>query len=269
MPDDRPIGIFDSGVGGLTVARAVLDLLPHESLIYLGDTARFPYGPRPQEEIRAFAVEIARYLVGRGVKMVVTACNSVEVSAIEDVARASQVPVVGVVDPGMRAAARATRSGVIGLIGTEATVSSGAYERAARRAGAGLQLVQQPCPAFVEFVERGDTSSEELLTIARGYLAPLQEARVDTLILGCTHYPMLSGLISYVMGPDVALVSSAEETAKDVYRTLVAHGLERDPQLGPPEHRFLATGDPVSFATLARRFLGPEVLSVQPAASLR
>ena len=253
MSDGRPIGIFDSGVGGLTVARAVLDMLPQESLIYVGDTARFPYGPRPQEEIRAFAIEIARYLVSRGVKMIVVGCNSVEVSAIEDVVRAAQVPVVGVIDPGMRAAARATRSGVVGLIGTQATVESGAYARAARRAGAGISLVQQACPAFVEHVERGDTSSDELLAIARGYLGPLREAEVDTLIMGCTHYPLLSGLLSCVMGPDVVLVSSAEETAKDVYAALLDMDLGSDDS--DPSHEFMCTGDPVEFQRVAEIFL--------------
>lgn len=261
MSDGRPIGIFDSGVGGLTVARAILDLVPHESIVYLGDTARFPYGPRPQEEIRGFAIEIAGYLVDRGVKMIVTACNSVEVSAIEDVVRAAQVPVVGVIEPGMRAAARATRSGVVGLIGTQATVESGAYPRAARREGAGIELVQQACPAFVDHVERGDTASEELLAIARVYLAPLQEAGVDTLILGCTHYPMLSGLISHVMGTEVALVSSAEETAKDVYSALLDLGIGRAQGRGAV-HAFLCTGDPDRFRHVAELFLGEAAASV-------
>ena len=257
MPDGRPIGIFDSGVGGLTVVRSVMDLVPHESLIYVGDTANFPYGPRGQDEIRGFAVAIAEYLVAREVKMVVTACNSVEVSAIEDVARAAQVPVVGVIDPGMRAAARVTRTGRIGLIGTQATVSSGAYERAAAHEGAGIELFQEACPVFVEHVERGDTTSDALLEAARGYLAPLQEAGVDTLILGCTHYPMLSGLISYVMGPDVALVSSAEETAKDIYSAL----LDMDLAAGrhtPASHEFLCTGEPQQFQSVAEVFLGAE-----------
>jgi glutamate racemase len=264
VADGRPIGIFDSGVGGLTVARAVLEMLPRESLIYVGDTARFPYGSRPQEEIRGFAVEIARYLVGRGVKMIVVGCNSVEVSAIEDVVRAAQVPVVGVIDPGMRAAAHATRSGVVGLIGTEATVSSGAYERAARRAGAGISLVQQACPSFVEHVERGDTSSDELSAVARGYLEPLRRAEVDTLIMGCTHYPLLSGLLSSVMGPDVVLVSSAEETAKDVYAALLDMDLGTDGEGAELSHEFLCTGDPVEFQRVAEVFL-PEA-SVEAAA---
>lgn len=262
MPDSRPIGIFDSGVGGLTVARAVFDLLPHEPIVYVGDTARFPYGPRPLDEIRSFAMEIAAHLLSRDVKMLVVACNSIEVAAIRHVTEAAGIPVVGVIDPGARAAVHVTRNGRVGLIGTEATVASGAYERAIDTTGADVVLFSQACPAFVEHVERGDTSSNVLLAAARGYLLPLQEEGVDTLILGCTHYPLLSGLISYVMGPDVVLVSSAEETAKDVYAMLLERGLQRV-DAGPPRHEFLCTGDPTQFQAVAEHFLGPEVVEVR------
>jgi glutamate racemase len=264
VPDDRPIGVFDSGVGGLTVARAILALLPHEPLVYVGDTARFPYGPRSLGEIRAFAVEIARSLVQRDVKMLVVACNSVEVAAVDDVAVAAGTPVVGVIDPGARAAVRATRNGEVGLIGTQATVASGAYERAIKVADPQVRLSQVACPAFVDHVERGDTSSPALRDVATGYLDPLRERGVDTLILGCTHYPLLSGLLQLVMGPDVVLVSSAEETAKDVYGTLVVAGLEGAGS-SAPRHEFLATGDPHRFQSLAERFLGPEVEEVRAA----
>lgn len=268
MADSRPIGVFDSGVGGLTVARAILELLPGEPLIYLGDGARFPYGPRPVEEIRRFAVEIAEDLVRRDVKMIVVACNSVEVAAISEVTEAAGVPVIGVIDPGVRAAIRATRNGRIGMIGTEATVRSGAYERAVAATGAPVELFTQACPAFVEHVERGDTSSRELLGVARAYLEPLRAAGVDTLILGCTHYPLLSGLISYVMGDGVVLVSSAEETAKDVYAALLREGLLReDPD--PPAREWLTTGDPQAFLRLVRLFLGPDVHDVRVARAAR
>jgi glutamate racemase len=281
MPDSRPIGVFDSGVGGLTVARAILDLLPNEPMIYVGDSARYPYGPRPLEEIRRFALEIAGDLVRRDVKMIVVACNSVEVVAITDVAAAHDIPVIGVVDPGSRAAVRATRNGRIGVIGTVATIASKAYDRAVLRMGAlaqelghpafdrdGVELFSQACPVFVERVEVGDTSSKELQEAAVEYLTPLKEAGVDTLILGCTHYPLLSGLIQVVMGPDVLLISSAEETAKDVYA-----GLLRDDLLAnanpsePPRHEFLTTGDPEAFRELGRRFLGPEIAGVGKAES--
>lgn len=261
MPDERPIGVFDSGVGGLTVARAVLDLLPREPLLYVGDTARFPYGPKPLEEIRRYALEIATYLVDRGVKLLVVACNSIEVAAIQDVADAAGVPVVGVIDPGVRAAVRATHNGRIGMIGTEATVNSGAYDRALARTQREVALISQACPVFVDHVERGDTSSPELFGAAGEYLTPLREAAIDTLILGCTHYPMLSGLIGEIMGRDVALISSADETARDVYGALVEGNLASTATA--PVHEFVCTGDPGSFREVAERFLGPSISDVK------
>jgi glutamate racemase len=261
VSDSRPIGVFDSGVGGLTVARAILDQLPHESMIYVGDSAHFPYGPRPVEEIRGFALEIASYLVDRGVKLLVVACNSIEVSAIGDIAATHGVPVVGVVNPGARAAIRATRNGIVGVIGTEATIRTGAYQRAI---GSSVTLLAAACPVFVEHVERGDTTSEELRGAARGYLAALKEGGIDTLILGCTHYPLLSGLLQLELGPDVVLVSSAEETAKDVYAQLL-----RDDTLaagdGSPRHEFLTTGEAAPFRELAELFLGGDRTHVSAA----
>jgi glutamate racemase len=262
--DSRPIGVFDSGVGGLTVVRAILDLLPNERILYVGDNARFPYGPRPIEEIRAFALEIAAYLVSRDVKMLVVACNSVEVAAIGEVSDAAGLPVVGVVEPGARAGVRATRNGRVGVIATEATVRSGAYEAAVAAAGGSTRVASRACPTFVDFVERGDTSSDALLSVAHEYLVPLKEEGVDTLILGCTHYPMLSGLIQFVMGGDVVLVSSAEETAKDVYGVLVREDLRRV-EAGEPEHEFVTTGDPEAFRAVAHHFLGPDVGAVASA----
>ena len=263
MSDERAIGVFDSGVGGLTVARAIFDLLPHEPILYVGDNGRFPYGPRPLEEIRAFGLEIAGYLVERDVKMLVVACNSIEVAAIADVAEAHGVPVVGVIDPGVRAAVRATRNGRIGMIGTVATVESRAYDRAVAATGAAVELSSRACPVFVEHVEAGDTSSDGLLEAARVYLEPLVREGVDTLILGCTHYPMLSGLIQVVMGGDVVLVSSAEETAKDVYATLRASSLLGEGG-AEPHHEFLTTGDPAAFGAVAQHFLGPDLGGVHP-----
>jgi glutamate racemase len=257
--DPRPIGVFDSGVGGLTVARAIIDLLPHESVIYVGDSARFPYGPRPLDEIRTFALQIAGYLISRDVKILVVACNSVQVSAIGDITVRSTVPVIGVIDPGARAAARATRTGVVGVIGTQATIKSGAYQRAL---GSQVRLHAASCPVFVEHVERGDTTSDVLRRAAAEYLSPLKEAGIDTLILGCTHYPLLSGLIQMELGPGVVLVSSAEETAKDVYATLVSEGLEA-PAGSIPKHEFLCTGDEGRFEELAGLFLGPETSDLE------
>jgi len=264
VSDPRPIGVFDSGVGGLTVARAILDLLPHEPILYVGDTARFPYGPKPVDEIRRFALEVTDYLLHRDVKMLVVACNSIEVSALDHIEDRAGVPVVGVIDPGVRAAVHASRSGTIGMIGTEATVASGAYDRAVAATRAAVRLHSQACPLFVEHVERGDTTSAGLRAAARGYLVPLVERGIDTLILGCTHYPLLSGLLQLELGPDVVLVSSAEETAKDVYATSLGAGLQRD-ATDAPRHEFLATGDPEAFHRVAEVFLGPELSEVRAA----
>lgn len=263
MPD-RPIGIFDSGVGGLTVARAVLDQLPHEPIYYVGDTARGPYGPLPIAQVRAFALDVMDHLVDAGVKMLVIACNSASAAVLRDARERYDVPVVEVVHPAVRRAVRATRSGRVGVIGTQATIASGAYADAFA-AAPDLTLSAQACPRFVEFVEQGSTSGPELIDLAEEYLAPLVEADIDTLVLGCTHYPLLTGVISYVMGESVTLVSSAEETAKDVYRTLVAYDLLRADDDHEPQHRFVATGDAVDFARLGRRFLGPEIGVVEHA----
>jgi glutamate racemase len=261
---DAPIGIIDSGVGGLTVARAVLDQLPHESLVYVGDTARGPYGPKPIATVRAAALDVMDGLVEAGVKMLVIACNSASAAVLRDARERYDVPLVEVIFPAVRRAVAATRNGRVGVIGTRATITSRAYEDAFAAAPQ-VELTSRACPRFVEFVERGVTGGEDLLAVAREYLDPVREAGVDTLVLGCTHYPLLTGVISYVMGDQVGLVSSAEETAKDAYRTLVAHGLARPPDRPPPRHRFLATGDPEPFARLARRFLGPEVADVEHA----
>lgn len=269
MADSRPIGIFDSGVGGLTVVRAVIDRLPHENIVYIGDTARTPYGPRSVEEIKRFAIEIAETLVRHRVKMVVVACNSVEVAAVEEVTSAAGVPVVGVIEPGLRAALRATSSGRIGLIGTEATVASGAYDRALQLLTAPedeIELVSAACPAFVDHVEVGDTHSVALIELANEYLAPLKAANIDTLILGCTHYPLLTGLLAEVAGSGVQLVSSADETAHDVEVALREHGRARHESAAvsaahesTSTRSFLCTGDAEQFESLADRFLGRKI----------
>ena len=259
---DAPIGIFDSGVGGLTVARAILDQLPNESTLYIGDTARGPYGPRPLAEVREFALETMDYLVEQGVKAIVIACNTASAAMLRDARERYSIPVVEVIQPAVRRAVAATRTGNIGVIGTRATIDSKAYLDAFAAAPQ-LEITSIACPLFVEFVERGETSGDEITKIARQYLAPVMDAKVDTLVLGCTHYPLLTGVISYVMGEGVTLVSSAEETAKDLYRTLVENGLLRNQSSTPATHRFLATGDAKAFESLARRFLGPEVTHVE------
>jgi glutamate racemase len=252
---DSPIGVFDSGYGGLTVARAILDQLPHESVAYFGDTARAPYGPRPIAQTRAFALECLDRLVDHGVKALVIACNTASAAVLHDARERYDVPVVEVIRPAVRRAAAATRDGKVGVISTEGTHRSRAYLDAFA-AAPHLEVLSVPCPRFVEFVEEGVTGGAELIAVAREYLAPLQEADVDTVVLGCTHYPLLTGVISYVMGEEVTLVSSAEETAKDLYRVLADSGLLRPDDLPPPSHGFTTTGDPEEFRRLARRFLG-------------
>ena len=259
--NDRPIGIFDSGFGGLSVVRALLDLLPHERLVYVGDTGRYPYGPRPAEEVRTFALQIGRYLTDEiGAKLVVVACNTASSVALDDLVRELEVPVVGVIEPGMRAAARATRSGRIGVIGTVGTIASGSYQRYANKPEFGAEIACAACPGFVEFVERGETDSDQVHVLAERLLAPLREAGVDTLLLGCTHYPFLARTIGNVMGREVVLVSSAEETAFDVRELIAARGLGRE---APPGEggglRALSSGDVSWFTEMGRRLLGPEL----------
>nr|WP_205864374.1 glutamate racemase [Planosporangium mesophilum] len=255
---DAPIGIFDSGVGGLTVARAILDQLPHEQVVYVGDTVNVPYGPKPIADVRRYALQCLDHLVDQGVKMLVIACNTASAACLHDARERYRVPVIEVIRPAVRRAVAATRNGHIGVIGTRATVTSGAYQDAFAAAPQ-VTVHSAACPQFVDFVERGVTSGRALLGLASAYLEPLQRAGVDTLVLGCTHYPLLAGLLGLVMGDGVTLVSSADETAKDVYRMLTERDLLRPDDAPPPVHRFVATGDPEPFARLARRFIGPEV----------
>lgn len=261
---DAPIGIFDSGVGGLTVARAIMDQLPGERLIYVGDTAHSPYGPRPIADVRARALSVADDLVNEGVKMLVIACNTASSACLRDARERYDVPVVEVVLPAVRRAVAMTRNGRVGVIGTIATVRSRAYEDAFA-AAPNVTVTSAACPRFAEFVERGITSGRQVLGLAQSYLDPLQQADVDTLVLGCTHYPLLTGVLQLAMGDHVTLVSSAEETAKDVVRVLTERNLLAEPEPGesmgtflsqPPDHEFRATGNAEPFVRLARRFLG-------------
>ena len=258
--NNAPIGIFDSGVGGLTVARAIIDQLPGESILYIGDTARGPYGPKSLAQVRSYALEIMDELVKAGVKAIVIACNTASAAMLRDARERYGIPVIEVIQPAVRRAVSATRSGKVGVIGTVATIESKAYLDAFAAAPQ-LQITAKACPLFVEFVESGKTSGDEITKIAQDYLKSMQEANIDTLVLGCTHYPLLTGVISYVMGNDVTLVSSAEETAKDLYRTLVENNLLNS-GAAKVSHRFVATADTDRFTALAKRFLGPEVVSV-------
>lgn len=262
-----PIGVFDSGVGGLTVARAIMDQLPQEKIIYVGDTANGPYGPLPIAQVRANALRVMDDLVDSGVKALVIACNTASAAVLRDAreryTRNYGIPVIEVIQPAVRRAVAATRNGNIGVLGTAATIASRAYEDTFA-AAPHLAIRSEACPEFVEFVERGVTSGPELLEIVERHLAPIQESGADTVVLGCTHYPLLTGAISYVMGESVTLVTSSEETAKDLFRALTNQNLLRR-ETEPPSHEFVATGDPESFEKVARRFLGPEVSHVRHA----
>lgn len=260
---DAPIGIFDSGVGGLTVARTIIDQLPHESIIYIGDTANGPYGPLPIARVREHALRIADELVERGCKMIVIACNTASAAFLRDARERYNVPVVEVILPAVRRAVSATRNGKVGVIGTVGTINSGAYQDLFS-ASPMIEVHAAACPRFVDFVERGITSGRQILNIAEGYLEPLQARGVDTLVLGCTHYPLLSGVIQLAMGDHVTLVSSAEETAKDVLRILSEKDLLADPLMHPsPTYSFESTGDPELFSQLSQRFLGPVVTQIR------
>ena len=256
--------MFDSGFGGLTVARALIDLLPGEDLVYLGDTARYPYGPRPLDEVRGFARQITDLLIDRyDVKLVVVACNTAAAAALTELQAEYPVPVVGVIEPGVRSLVAATRNGHVGVIGTVGTVASGAYQRAVAEADAGVKLTCAAAPGFVEFVERGETDGDQVHVLAERLLAPLTDAGVDTLLLGCTHYPYLARTIGDVMGREVVLVSSADETAFSVAAELVELGLAHDPRVEAPELRFLSSGDIDRFRQLGRQLLGPELDSAE------
>ncbi len=263
--DPRPVGMFDSGFGGLTVARALIDLLPAEDLVYIGDTGRYPYGPRSLDEVADFAHELTEELVERrDVKLVVVACNTAAAAALESLQDRFPVPVIGVIEPGVRALAEATRTGRVGVIGTVGTINSGAYQHAVQMASPSSELISLACPGFVEFVERGEFGSEQVHVLADRLLAPAREAKVDALLLGCTHYPYLARTISDVMGRDVVLVSSADETAFEVRRQLEALGLLRHDAPGHlGAQRFVTTGDVHWFRELGRQLLGPELESAE------
>lgn len=258
---EAPIGVFDSGFGGLTVARAVMDQVPNEDIVYLGDTARAPYGDQSIGAVREYALECLDHLVDRGVKLLVIACNSASAAVLRDARERYRVPVVEVILPAARRAVSATRTGRVGVICTEATRTSQAYDDAFAVAPQ-VDLRTVACPAFVPFVEAGETGGDALLAVARDYLRPLQQHGIDTLVLGCTHYPLLTGVLSYLLGDGVTLVSSAEECAKQVYAVLTRAGLLHD-HPRPVRHRFLTTGDPGLFVGIGERLMPGMVADVE------
>jgi len=252
-----PIGVFDSGIGGLTVARAIFDRLPAESTIYFGDTARVPYGPKSPDTVRRYSREILAWLLDQQVKAVVIACNTSTAHALDELRRIAPVPVIGVIEPGSRAAAAQSRS-VIGVIGTAGTIASEAYPRAIRQRKPAATVVQQACPLFVPFVEEGWFDHPALELVARQYLQPLIAQQVDTLVLGCTHYPLLKPLLQRVVGPGVRLIDSAAETAGALAEILQREGLLAEPG-APVRHRFVVSDDEARFRAVGSRFVGAEL----------
>ena len=262
VTNESPIGVFDSGIGGLTVAHAIMRQLPNEGVTYFGDTARVPYGPKSPETVRRYSQEIAGYLVQDGIKALVVACNTATAHALPLLRETLSVPVIGVIEPGARAAVKATSNGHVGVIGTAGTIKSGAYERALRGLEPSLRITTRACPLFVPLVEEGWVEHEATHLIAEEYLAPLLETRVDTLVLGCTHYPLLKPVIKRVLGTDVRLIDSAEETARETAGVLRERCIEADGS-GEPQHRFIASDDPLMFLQLGQRFLGDAIESVE------
>ena len=260
--DPRPVGVFDSGVGGLTVLHECLVTMPHEDFVYLGDHARLPYGPRPLEEVQRFAREIGGYLERQGVKLVVNACNTATSAALPQLQEELIVPVVGVITPEAHAAVQATRNRRIGLLATEGTVAAGRYAELVHALDAGVELVPVACPRLVPLIESDDPFGEETTEAVRECAAPLKDAGVDTVILGCTHYPLVRPIFQRVFGRDVTLVFSAEETAREVAETLARKGYENAAQR-EGSYRFLTTGDPAAFREMGARFLQLPIAEVE------
>ncbi len=267
MSDPRPIGVFDSGVGGLTVLAEIRDRLPFEHTIYFGDTARVPYGVRDLTEVRWFTFEIVRYLISQDVKLIVIACNTATAAALKAAQRSFDVPIIGVIEPGARAAVVETIGRRVGVLATEGTVASGAYARAVKSLDAGIQVYEQSCPEFVPLIEQGIVDGPELEAVATEYLAPMMKRGVDAVILGCTHYPLISSVINRILGPEVRLISSAGQTALEVRSILSRRGYLRRTQY--PDDTGLATyvcsAGPEEFAALGSRFMEEEIRAVAPA----
>jgi glutamate racemase len=262
---ERPIGVFDSGIGGLTVMHALMERLPRESLIYFGDTARVPYGPKSRETVTRFSIENVRLLTSYDVKAVVVACNTATARALPVLREEFELPIVGVVGPGARAAVGRTKSGRIGVIGTYGTIESGAYRDHLLAINRDLDVVSRPCPLFVPLAEEGWTDHPVARQIAEEYLAPFREDGIDTLILGCTHYPLLASVIAEVVGPDVTLIDSAEETAREVATLLAERDLAANG--GDSTHRFLVSDLPELFLRVGQRFLGGRIGGVEVVAA--
>lgn len=263
MSDAAPIGVFDSGIGGLTVVREILRQLPDEDVIYFGDTARVPYGPKSPETVTRYSHEITTFMRDEGVKAVVVACNTATAHALDSLRKTFDLPLIGVIEPGSRAAVRASQSRNIGVIGTLGTIGSGAYERAIHAADAKAQVTARACPLFVPFVEEGWLDHPATRLVAREYLQPLRDTDIDTLVLGCTHYPLLKPIICEAIGPDIRLIDSAEETAAELTRLLHERELRHEPRDDVAKLRFIASDVPDQFRRVGQRFLGSPIDNVE------
>ncbi|HXN75052.1 MAG TPA: glutamate racemase [Gemmatimonadaceae bacterium] len=262
MSNAAPIGVFDSGMGGLTVVREMMSQLPNESIIYFGDTARVPYGPKSPDTVLRYSREITAFLKGEGVKALVVACNTATAHALPALRREFDMPIVGVIEPGARAAAAVTKTKRVGVIGTAGTIKSRAYEREIKNLLPDVQVTAQACALFVPLVEEGWLDSEVTRAVARNYLAPIVSAEVDTLVLGCTHYPLMKTVIGNVVGREVRLIDSAHETARQAGEVLRAHGLDNETPDGA-RYRFIASDAPDTFLSLGQRFLGSPIDRVE------
>lgn len=259
----KSIGLLDSGVGGLTVVKEIYKQLPKESIVYFGDTARMPYGPRPHEEVRRFALQIIEFLQTQEIKALIIACNSATAAGLSHYQEKTDLPIIGVIEPGVRAALAHTKTKRIGVIGTTGTINSGAYESAIKKLAPDVQIFSQACPLFVLIVENNLVHTKEALRVAEEYLLPLKKAGIDALILGCTHYPLLVDVIRKVMGEDVKLISSAEETAREVKEVLTKLNLLKPYTNCRPNHRFFVSGTPDSFEEIGEKLLHYKIKAYQ------
>ncbi|MEK6673116.1 MAG: glutamate racemase [Nitrospirota bacterium] len=259
---EKPIGFFDSGIGGLTVLKEVSSVLPEENTLYLGDTARVPYGIRSAETVIRYSLENTDFLVSKGIKLLVVACNTASAVSLEEIKKRLHVPVIGVIEPGSRAAVRATRNKKIGVVGTETTINSSAYSRTIREMASSIEVFGLPCPLFVPLVEEGFTDDEVAEMVAERYLKGLREKGIDTLVLGCTHYPLLKGVISRLMGDGIVLIDSAKETALEIRDTLVRDGMLSGTSM-EPSRMFFVTDAPERFVRVGERFLGNKIEHIQ------
>ncbi len=263
MDRHKAIAFLDSGVGGLTVVQEMVNLLPHENIVYFGDTARMPYGPRPHQQVRRFVYEIMDFLLTQEIKAIIVACNSAAAAGLDYYRQKVELPLLGVIEPGVRAALEQTSNNKVGVIGTTGTIHSGAYQEVFSRLAPEVELFGQPCPLFVLLVENNLVDTPEARRVAEEYLAPLKEAGVDALIMGCTHYPLMSYVIQEVLGPEVSLISSAEETAREARQILQAKDLLNVENRNPARHRFFSSGRARPFAEMATRMLKKDIQAYQ------